>query len=94
MRWSCGVFVGFILAIVLMSCAYYHFYLRKNPDASAEKMQMVEDGWSKAKASGDQVIETIRPYAVPAQNGVSQENNPQQPPVSNQTFSGSKGAEE
>lgn len=67
LSWSCGVFVGFILAMLLAGAAYYYFCIKTNPELSQKSMQQLEDGWSKTKSSGDQVIEKIRPYAAPQQ---------------------------
>ena len=63
---SCGVFIGFVLAMLVSGAAYYYFHLRRDPDASARGMQQLEERWERTKESGDRVLDTIRPYAVPS----------------------------
>ena len=62
---SCGVLIGFLLAMALSGMAYYYFFLRDNPEISARGMQKIEENWERTKRSGDHVIDTIRPYASP-----------------------------
>ncbi len=62
MRWSCGVFCGFVLALLLGAAAFYFFYLKENPDAAAEGMEQIEQKWENTKKSGDKVIDTIKPF--------------------------------
>lgn len=62
---ACGIFIGFILASAASAYLYYHFHLRNDSELSAKGMQQIEEKWNQAKNSGDKVIETIKPYAVP-----------------------------
>ena len=64
LSWSCGVIVGFLLAMFLAGAAYYFFCIKTNPELSRKSMQQVEESWNKTKSSGDQMIEKIRPYAT------------------------------
>lgn len=57
---TCGLFIGFILALVLAGAAFYHFYLKNSPGAKAEGVQQVENKWDQAKESGDKIIEIIK----------------------------------
>ena len=67
MRWCCGVFCGFILAIAIGIAIFYFAYLRENPEVAAEGVTKVEEKWQQTKESGDKVIESIKPL-VPASN--------------------------
>ena len=67
MRWCCGVFCGFILAIAIGIAIFYFAYLRENPEVAAEGVTKVEEKWQQTKESGDKVIESIKPL-VPVSN--------------------------
>lgn len=77
MRWCCGVFCGFILALAIGIAIFYFAFLKENPDVAAEGMTKVEEKWQKTKDNGDKVIETIKPFipqkstSSPAENQIS-----------------------
>ncbi|MBE6390196.1 MAG: hypothetical protein E7043_08510 [Lentisphaerae bacterium] len=57
---SCGVFIGFILAMLLSGTAYYYFHLRENPELAAKGVQQVETQWNKAKDTIDDTFEKTK----------------------------------
>lgn len=61
MKWNCGVLCGFILALLLGAALFYFFYLRKNPEVTAESIEKIETQWDKTKDTGDKVIENMKP---------------------------------
>ena len=61
MRWSCGVFCGFVLALITGAVLFYFFYLKKNPEVAADGMNKIENQWDKTKNSGDRVIQNMKP---------------------------------
>lgn len=58
----CGIFTGFILALLCVAAVWYYFYCRENPDAPEKSMVQVEKTWEKTKDTGDQVINFVKPY--------------------------------
>ena len=69
----CGVFVGFILALLCMAAVWYYFYCRENPEATEKGMVQVEETWEKTKNTGDQVINFVKPYTQNKANGQAPE---------------------
>ena len=65
MRFSCGVFIGFILAAVTAGAIYYFRCLRDDPEALRQNIRSVENKWNAAKQSGDKVVDTIKEAAPP-----------------------------
>jgi hypothetical protein len=57
---TCGIFIGFLLAVALGGAIFYHFYLKDKPEIKAKGVQQVESKWEEAKKSGDKIIETIK----------------------------------
>ncbi len=75
MRWCCGVFCGFILALAIGIIIFYFSFLKENPDIAAEGMTRVEEKWQETKDSGDRVIETIKPLVPQKSQGISSDGN-------------------
>lgn len=59
---SCGVFIGFILAMMLSGAAYYYFHLRDNPDLTDKVQEQIEESWDHVKDTGDGFIEKTKKF--------------------------------